>query len=152
MASIRTRLFQTWFRLTRPMTLGVRAVVENSDGTVLLVRHTYTKGLYFPGGGIEKGETAMQALRRELSEEAGVEPVPSPQLVGVYSNHYAFRNDHVLLYHVPHGSWETGETDNAGEISELVWADPSEPPGDTTPGTLRRLREMYAQGPNDGFW
>ena len=73
MAAIRTRLFQTWFRLSRPMTLGVRAIIENEAGEVLLVRHTYTKGLFFPGGGIERGETAGEALERELQEEAGDE-------------------------------------------------------------------------------
>ncbi|MEM9842987.1 MAG: NUDIX domain-containing protein, partial [Pseudomonadota bacterium] len=37
------------------MTLGVRAIVENAEGQVLLVRHTYTPGLYLPGGGVERG-------------------------------------------------------------------------------------------------
>ena len=55
------------------MTLGVRALVERSDGKVLLVRHTYTKGLYLPGGGVEKGEIASVSLLRELKEEGGVE-------------------------------------------------------------------------------
>ena len=67
------KLRQRVFRFRRPMTLGVRAVVERSDGNILLVRHTYTKGLFFPGGGIEKGERAETSLLRELKEEGGVE-------------------------------------------------------------------------------
>ena len=152
MASVRTRIFQSWFRLTRSMTLGVRGIVENEEGEVLLVRHTYTRGLYFPGGGVEKGETSMQALIRELAEEAGVQPVPVPRLLGIYSNHRVFANDHVVLYHIPAGNWQACRSDSEGEISEVVWADPVNPPEDITPGTARRLREVYAQGPNDGHW
>ena len=78
---IRTRIFQAWFRFSRPMTLGARGIVENESGEVLLVRHTYTRGLYLPGGGVERGETVMQALIRELAEEAqaGTESLLSNQ-------------------------------------------------------------------------
>lgn len=48
-------------------------VVQNESGKVLLVsgvisRHQYT----LPGGGIEKGETALEAAVRELCEETGI--------------------------------------------------------------------------------
>lgn len=134
------------------MTLGVRAVVENDDGHVLLVRHTYIKGLFFPGGGVERGESALCSLERELEEEAGVRPTVLPLLHNVYSNHRVFRNDHVLLYRIRAGEWSACEATSRGEISEIVWADPDAPPDDTTPGTARRLRELYADGPNGGFW
>jgi len=80
------------------MTLGVRGVVENEVGEVLFVRHTYTKGWFLPGGGVERGETTDLALRRELEEEGGVRVTAAPELIGIYSNHRIFRNDHVLLY------------------------------------------------------
>ena len=92
MQKLRQRVFQAWFRFRRPMTLGVRAVVERSDGKILLVRHTYTKGLFFPGGGIEKGERAETSLLRELKEEGGVELTGAARLLGIYSNDPAFCN------------------------------------------------------------
>ncbi len=134
------------------MTLGVRAIVENEEGRVLLVRHTYTKGLFFPGGGVERGEVAIVSLERELEEEAGVRPTATPQLHNIYSNHRVFRNDHVLLYRISASDWSSCEATSRGEISEIVWADPAAAPDDTTPGTARRLREIYAGGPNDGYW
>lgn len=152
MSTVRTRIFQAWFRLARPMTLGARGVVENAAGHVLLVRHTYTSGLYFPGGGVERGETVLQALIRELAEEAGVRPAGVPEMIGIYSNHRVFRNDHVVLYRVAAGCWSACDTDSAGEISETVWVDPLAPPEDAAPGTARRLRELYAGAPNDGHW
>lgn len=124
------------------MTLGVRAIVENSQGEVLLVRHTYTRGLYLPGGGVERGETTEFSLRRELEEEGGVKVTGHPELLGVFSNHRVFRNDHVLLYRIRSQDWVPFGDPVGREISEILWCDPSQPPEDATPGTHRRLREF----------
>lgn len=152
MGRLRNRIFQSWFRLSRPMTLGVRAVVERADGRILLVRHTYTKGLFLPGGGVEKAETAHTALLRELKEEGGVELLATARLHGIYSNHGVFPNDHVLLYRIAPAQWQAGEATSRGEIAEIVWAHPLDLPADITPGTGRRLAELYEDGPNDGYW
>ncbi len=61
-----------WFRLTRGLTLGVRVMVQNPQGHILLVRHTYSPGWLLPGGGVERGELAEEAAAREVLEETGV--------------------------------------------------------------------------------
>ncbi len=139
---IRTRIFQSWFRVSRPMTLGVRAWVERVDGRVALVRHTYTPGYYFPGGGVERGEPALAALQRELEEEIGAMLTGAVDLVGIYSNHRAFPNDHVLFYRVAPSSWIAGAPTSRGEIAEIIWVEPSAPPPAATRGTRRRFEEM----------
>ncbi|WP_227538427.1 NUDIX domain-containing protein [Tritonibacter mobilis] len=53
------RLLHAYFLITRGMTLGARAIVRSDDGKFLLVRHTYTPGWHFPGGGVEKGFVAQ---------------------------------------------------------------------------------------------
>lgn len=52
----------------------VRAVVINDKREFLLVRpHGYREGEWtLAGGGVEEGETAHQAMRREIAEELGV--------------------------------------------------------------------------------
>lgn len=45
------------------------------------------------GGGVEFGESAEQALRREIQEELGKE-VLEPQLLGVVENLYTFEGKH----------------------------------------------------------
>ena len=92
------RLLHRYWRFSRGMTLGVRAAVLDADGRVFLVRHTYVPGWHLPGGGVEAGETALDALRRELAEEARIELAAEPPLYGVYFNAKASRRDHVLLY------------------------------------------------------
>ncbi len=152
MSKIRTRLFQSWFRLSRPMTLGVRAAVENDAGHVFMVRHTYIRGWYMPGGGVEKGEPALDALGRELVEEAGVRLISEPRLISIYSNHHNFPNDHVLFYRVPWGSWEPVKATSLGEIAETAWVDPKLPPEGTNTGTRMRFEELYGGQPISPYW
>lgn len=134
------------------MTLGVRGVVENDAGEVLFVRHTYTRGLFLPGGGVERGETMETALRRELQEEGGVKVTGTPALIGVFSNHHIFRNDHVVLYRLGHDAWTKIGHPVGREISEISWHDPAAPPDDVTPGTQRRLQELYGGAPVSQYW
>ena len=63
---LKLRLLHWSFLLARPMTLGVRAIVTDADERVLLVRHGYVSGWHFPGGGVEPGETCVEALTREV--------------------------------------------------------------------------------------
>lgn len=152
MPNLRTRAFQSWFRFTRPMTLGVRAAVENADGHVFMVRHTYTKGWFLPGGGVERGQTAIDALRQELIEEGGISLSATPALVGIYSNHATFKNDHVLLYRIRAGEWTPVTATSRGEIAETAWVNPLAPPEGTTKGNANRLRELYQDAPQTPYW
>ncbi|MEO1039996.1 MAG: NUDIX domain-containing protein [Pseudomonadota bacterium] len=135
-----TPVFRLWWRLSRPMTLGVRAIIEDEQGRVCLVRHTYKQGLFLPGGGVERGESIPQALCKECREEVGADP-EAFELIGVF-RHPGFRGDHIVLYRVRR--WRSCPTDSAGEIAERLWVDPLDPPEDATPATLRRLAELYA--------
>ena len=141
MPTIRDRAFQLFWRTQRPLTLGVRGVVTNSDGQVLLVRHTYTPGWHFPGGGVEKRETTQEALRRELQEEASIEVTGGLNLVSVHSNHRSFPNDHVLVFAV--AGWSQAVFKPSREIAEIAFVDPLSPPDDVSGGTQRRLNEMF---------
>src|SRR5450631_2362687 len=67
------RFFHLYWRFARGMTLGVRAVVVDGDDRVFLVRHSYVSGWYLPGGGVETGETFLDALSRELIEEGRIQ-------------------------------------------------------------------------------
>ncbi|HWA01440.1 MAG TPA: NUDIX domain-containing protein [Caulobacterales bacterium] len=136
-----TPLFRAYWRMRRPMTLGVRALTTDAEGRVLLVRHTYTDGWYFPGGGVESRETALDAVQRELMEEGGVEATEAPKLIGFYANHAKFPNDHIALYRVER--WRTCAARSAGEIAEHGFFARDALPDGVTAGTLRRLAEVF---------
>jgi ADP-ribose pyrophosphatase YjhB (NUDIX family) len=61
-----------WF-IFRPKTQGVQCLILSGD-QLLLIRHTYGHSAWtLSGGGIKKGETKEEAVKREVKEELGLE-------------------------------------------------------------------------------
>ena len=85
-------------RQMRGMTLGSRVAAIDAEGRFLLVKPTYTVGWILPGGGVERGETCLQAALREMEEESAVFATGPLELRGIYSNHRSFPGDHLLFY------------------------------------------------------
>lgn len=117
--------------------VAVSALVKNPQGDILLVKSP-RRGWEMPGGQVEEGETLLDALTREVREEAGVETAVG-QLVGIYSNIqqptkviFGFLSDYV-----------SGELTTSRESLETVWIAP-----DTAltmvdhPAICDRLRDM----------
>jgi ADP-ribose pyrophosphatase YjhB (NUDIX family) len=140
-----------YFRAARGMTLGVRAAVLDESDRVFLVRHTYVPGWHMPGGGIEVGETALQALERELEEEGHIRLDGPADLRGLYWNREANRRDHVAFFLVRTFSQEKPRLPDA-EIAEAGFFPLDALPEDTTNATRRRLDEIAGKRLPDGFW
>src|SRR5262245_14240406 len=77
-------LLVTHSRIINGMTFGVRGAVLDGENRVFLVKHTYVPGWYLPGGGVNPGETAEEALRRELLEEGNLVVEGPVELRGLY--------------------------------------------------------------------
>lgn len=133
------RLLQPYWRLTRGLTLGAQAVVIDGEGRVLLVRHGYRPGWFLPGGGVERGESVVRALERELGEEAGVALTGPAELHGLFANPQ-FAGDHIAVYVVR--AWRRTHVPKPNaEIAERDFFAPDALPAGTDPGTRRRVQE-----------
>ena len=135
------RVFHLYWRVARGMTLGVRGVVLDGDGKVFLVRHSYVAGWHLPGGGVEVGETFLEALRRELVEEGRIELTGEPVLHGLFFNSHVSRRDHVAVYIVRQFRQDRLPKPNH-EIVECGFYDAGALPAETTRGTRLRIAEV----------
>jgi 8-oxo-dGTP pyrophosphatase MutT (NUDIX family) len=142
--------FQAYSRMSRGATLGVRGLVLDGEGRVLLVEHTYIHGWHMPGGGVERGETTEQAMAKELREEAGVEIIGRPRLLSIHDNGRHFPGDHVLLYRVDH--WRPVPSTQRGEISRIGFFAPDDLPEGTTRATRARIKEALEGVEADLMW
>ncbi len=148
---IRAQLFHWYFLLRRPMTLGVRVLVRDKSGAVLLVRHSYVAGWHLPGGGVERGETAQDAARKELMEEAAIETLGEFELAGFYANRQASPRDHVVLFKLR--EWRQKKPFKpTREILEAQFFGLDNLPSDIAKSTRRRLAELVDGEPQSFFW
>jgi ADP-ribose pyrophosphatase YjhB (NUDIX family) len=151
-ARARGRFFHYYFLLKRPMTLGVRAMVINeAEGSIFLVRHTYVPGWYLPGGGVERGQTLRGALAAELAEEGNIELTGEPELFGVYFNTRSSIRDHVALY-ICRAWRQSAPRLPDREIAEAGFFRFDALPDGTTESTKRRIDEVLKGGNASDFW
>ncbi|WP_232631331.1 NUDIX domain-containing protein [Methylobacterium sp. Leaf118] len=139
--------------LTRGMTLGVRGVAIDAQDRVCLVRHTYLAGWHLPGGGIDPGESAPEAMRREFREEAEivVDPHAPLRLHGFFLSARAPRRDHIAVYHAPAFAL-AGPKRPDREIAETGFFPLDALPEGTTRATRERLAEIREGRPPAEIW
>ena len=112
----------------------VGALCVDREGRVLLARraHAPFAGYWdIPGGFLDEGEHPLDALRRELREETGLEVEPE-RFLGVWMDRYT-DGDRDAASATLNLYWTarvvSGEPDAADDVSELRWFAPSELPG-----------------------
>ncbi len=127
--------------------LAVSAVIVR-DGRVLVVRRARApaKQIYtLPGGVVEAGETLLEAVRREIKEETGIDIEPVA-LAG--HREFIVRDDdkrvsrHFVILSFA-SRWIAGEPVLNDELDEARWIDPSDFSGLTT---TEGLAEIIAAG------
>lgn len=147
---LRTRAYLFAIALKRRMTLGVRCVLVDEE-RVFLIRHTYFPGWHFPGGGVEPGEAAPDAAARETVEETGLRPTGPFELFGFYHNREVSDRDHVAVYLCRTHEIVRPFTPSF-EIADAGWFPLDTLPHDMSPGTARRMAEIFGDAPRAARW
>jgi 8-oxo-dGTP pyrophosphatase MutT (NUDIX family) len=146
-----SKTMQRVWRLSRGLTMGAQGVVFDAQGRVLLIRHGYRPGWHFPGGGVERNDTAEATCERELLEEAGIVCLSRPALFALYGNFPAFPSDHIAVFRVSQWHQPTVPSPNR-EIVEQGFFAPDALPADAIAPVRRRLAEMRNGTPVSSMW
>ena len=144
------RIFLFIMGFLRRTTFGARAMLVDGKN-VLLIKHTYTAGWMFPGGGVEVGDSALHTAKKELMEETGYRVLDRGQMLSVYHNLEASRRDHVALFVFKEFEAARVFSPNA-EIAEMGWFPLDNLPHDTTDATRRRIGEYFGGIAIDERW
>jgi ADP-ribose pyrophosphatase YjhB (NUDIX family) len=134
-----------------PLLLGTRAIVVDDLSRVFLVRHSYIQGWHLPGGGVEVGETVLDALTRELHEEARIAMDAPPVLHGAFFNKKVENRDHVFVF-IVRRFHQTGPREPDFEIVDNGFFPLDALPPDTSLSTRNRLAEAFAGAALSEYW
>ena len=138
-----------YWRIVRPVTRGVRAIVVNQNEEILLVAHTYQEGWFLPGGKVGGKENDENALRRELSEELGIQITATPRQFGEYENIYEYKKDTIVVCVVDSF---TQVSKKHFEVEKHGFFKPEMLPEKTSPGTRRRIEEWLGKRQTNNQW
>jgi len=118
-------LMRIYWRVFRPRTFGVKAVVVRpEDSSVLLVRHSYgdTSIWSLPGGGYKpRRESPQAAVAREIHEELGLRVSTSSHL-GEYKTQAQGKRDTVAIFLC---QVEAATITKNSELAEARWFSPA---------------------------
>jgi 8-oxo-dGTP pyrophosphatase MutT (NUDIX family) len=145
------RLFHSYWRFSRGLTVGVRGLVLDGEGRVFLVKHSYIAGWHLPGGGVEQGETLVAALARELREEGNIELSEPPVLHAIYFNRRMSPRDHVALYLVRSFRQTAPPRPNTEIVAHGFFAI-GDLPADTSRATRERIAEVLTGKAHSEIW
>ena len=141
----RVRRWGVWLVEPRFM-VTVGAVILDERGRVMLLNHEFRTGSGWgiPGGFIERGEQPLEALRRELHEEVGVE-LDAPELVHVRTLH---RPQQVEIHFRCRVRAGVRATPQSMEINSVGWFDADDLPPELSEDQRRIIKHALADGAN----
>lgn len=119
------RLLTVWWFVRRPDTRGVKLVLRDGED-VLFVRHAYGSRheWEFPGGGMRRDETPVDAASRESLEELGI-ALREWTIIG----HQEFKDRATAHLTCLVATYDGQPVRlNLNEIAEARWAPPHSPP------------------------
>jgi 8-oxo-dGTP pyrophosphatase MutT (NUDIX family) len=138
------------WRVLRPRTRGVKVMLFNADGEMILIRNSYGRSDLFvlPGGGVRPFEAPAKAAAREVREELGLH-VTQVRLRSQHASEAEGKRDAIHLFE--------GRVDGVPrlrgiELEEACYVALDALPPATSPATRRRIDEYLGIREPDGRW
>jgi 8-oxo-dGTP diphosphatase len=75
---------------------SVYGIIRNDD-KICICKNKSNNKIWFPGGGIDIGETRKEALVREIKEEAGLENVQVGKLLGAFESFFYYQPKDIAM-------------------------------------------------------
>lgn len=122
--------------------VSVAGIVIDADERVLVIRRADNGHWEMPGGVLELGESFEEGVRREVTEETGMD-VEVEQLTGVYKN--MTRGIVALVYRCRPGDQAVHPTDEAREVR---WMTRTEINDAMAPAFAIRALDAFAPQPH----
>ena len=137
-------------RLLRLRTRGVKVMLFNKKGELLLIRNSYGRShLYvLPGGGVGRRETPQAAAAREIQEEVGLEA----RRLALVSTHFSAAEGKRDTIHLFSGVAEGEPKADRLEVDEAGFFPLDRLPDSVSSATLRRIAEYEGKRDADGSW
>jgi 8-oxo-dGTP pyrophosphatase MutT (NUDIX family) len=124
------RILQVVWFVFRPSKVGVKCLLTDGE-RILLVRHTYGRRSWdLPGGAVKRGEPPVDAARREMTEELGIEAADWTGL-GELRGRVDRRRDTIHCFKAELHS--PALVIDRGELAAVEWFAPDALPDDLSP-------------------
>jgi 8-oxo-dGTP pyrophosphatase MutT (NUDIX family) len=144
------RLRRGLIGLLRLRTRGVKVLLLNAEGELLLIRNSYgnSRAFVLPGGAIRPFEAPAAAALREVREEVGISAERVTQL-SVHQSRAEGKRDTIHLFSAY--SADTPKPDSF-EVGEARFFPFDALPETVSAATLRRIAEFRGERPVDAAW
>jgi len=144
------RVRRTAMALVGWRTRGVKVMVFDANGALLLVRQRYGNSALWmlPGGGIGRGEPPVNAAIREVMEETGC-AIAEVVALGAFEARIEGRRDTVHLFRA---TTSDAPVADGVELAEACFFGLDTLPDTTSPATMRRIAELIGQRAVTSEW
>ena len=117
---------------------GVKLIMQDYSGRVMLVQHSYgSRHWTFPGGGVHTAESPLRAAERECLEELGIASTAF-ELLGTHPARSRRRIDVVSVF-TERGIRPEGLTPNPVELASVGWFTRKDLPAQIDPNVATAL-------------
>ena len=144
------RLHKLIWKWLRPRTRGVKVMLFNPAGEILLIRNSYGDSEQFvlPGGGVRPWETPQRAAAREVREELGL----TAAALTLVSTHFSGAEGKRDTIHLFRAKTDRPPVADNWEVAEARFFALDVLPDEVSAATRRRIVEHLGERQPDGSW